>query len=303
MSRQITYFKVVILAILLAFSGCQSKQKLEYAEFQEFEKQYEKIEEKNDQLGEQVQQILLDLPKLAEVVSVLERSGISYQADLTNDLSNAENYIARNEKVALNLGVYSSDIAYMAVFNRIPECLSYLDQTRDLADKINVTSAFDLIMIERFEDNLGNKKRLAVVVDDFILQTSDILRTQYRANTSVLVITGVYIEGLYLSAGVLKNYFKDPNLYRHHNQTLEEIMNMMLEQKKNIVTLNHLLSLLEQDELTKNLRGDLSQLAEIFEKIESKEQLSDMEVEEIFHDPDLINMVAHVFHIRQSITG
>jgi len=122
-------------------------------------------------------------------------------------------YLAPTEKVdelttsfqqAFYLGIYAADLGYLNIYNKTNAVLDYLSAIKTLADGIRVGQFFDFSTLKRLAQSNQNLDSLMYISVHSFNQMDKYLRTDNRSNLSTLMVTGVWIEGLYLATQVAK---------------------------------------------------------------------------------------------------
>jgi len=137
------------------------------------------------------------LPTSMEITQTLETLQIPYLGNLTNNPDNVYQYVSTREK-ALNLGVYTADICYSLSYNMRQEALSHLKAATKLLDELGITSPFSEQIVNSFKDDNVNKDSILIVVNDSFKDTYSYLRKNKMEHINLLVITGSFVEGLYI---------------------------------------------------------------------------------------------------------
>jgi len=171
------------------------------------------------------------MPTPFEVTQMLQSSGTPYAVDIMNPVTNVDNYLQESAQ-ALNLGVYGADLAYASTYNQANEIRNILSASQQLADELGLTNVLDQNIIERIELNIQNEDSLYKIVNNTFYNTFDKLNQDQNGAVSMLIITGAWIESLYLATQIAIS-----------SQDKTELMTRVAEQKYN---LNTLLPLLEQ---------------------------------------------------------
>jgi hypothetical protein len=126
------------------------------------------------------------LPQPISLASAFQDAGLTYKAGKTNPVTNKNKY-AQNIDKLLNLGVYSTDLAYCAINNKSQEARTYLLAIQDLGSKVGMESVFsDKALIEKFDKNLSDKDALTELEDNDL---------KYLA---AVQFAGAWAEGIYL---------------------------------------------------------------------------------------------------------
>lgn len=207
---------------------------------EEFEEAKQAVHE--DLIKEEIQFTLLELPAPSEIPYLLMASGAVYDVSIINTLEKADQYRLTQEKVALNLGIYATDVGYLCTYQQLQEALYYLEECRNLSDYIGVTSAFDIELINTSKDHISSTDTLAMVIDKAIRNASETLRTQQRIETSLMLLAGGFIEGLYLSTTLLEKYPEEALTKENVSLIHSHIIRLILEQEPaldNIIEMLH----------------------------------------------------------------
>jgi len=165
-------------------------------------------------------------PSLVEVASLMKASGAQFSGEVMNELENSQNYVEQHIK-AINLGVYGADLTYAAMFDHTQEAINYLKTVKDMAEELGLTSAFEEELITSIESNISNRDSLLDVITDFYWSADAYLMDNDRAEVASLIITGGWVESMYLACHMYKT-----------NPENQELKERIAEQKlilKNLV--------------------------------------------------------------------
>ena len=141
------------------------------------------------------------LPSSFEITKMLNDAGAAYILSLSNPIKNLETYFTQQKK-ALNLGVYGADLSYASTYNQSQETMQYLKASKELVDELNIRTSFNEDMVRRIEANINNGDSLIKIISDSFYDTYKFLIKNDRDKLSLLVMTGSWIEGLYISTQV-----------------------------------------------------------------------------------------------------
>ena len=203
------------------------------------------------------------IPTSVEVVEMLHRAGAPYTLGISNSPANADRYFTEKSK-ALNLGVYGADLSYAAIYEMNTETRRYLQVSRQLIDELNISTTFNQQFAQRVENNINNTDSLIHIVSDSFYDTYDFLTRQRRDDLSLLVMTGSWIEGMYITSQIA--------LGARDNR---EITDIILQQDE---PLEILLSLMQEiDGDFDDLYDDLADIHDYIKDLQSP--LSDRELE------------------------
>ena len=237
-----------LLILIMLFGSCTEDIVLEQQE--EKEMVINKVEE--------VKSIFYTLPSPIETASLLQKAGAKYDGSILNPVINISRYELASMK-ALNLGIYGSDLSCASVFDQTQEVMFYLSSCKKLADGLGLEKAFDTETMKRMEENINNKDSLLQLISDSYWLADSYLKENDRSNLSALIISGGWIEGVYIATKLAET-----------NAT-KELLARIAEQK---LSLPHLLSIVDEykgdDSDVNDVYSDLLEIDAIFNKMKSE---------------------------------
>lgn len=152
-----------------------------------------------DIMGEVIQNISSPV----EMANLIKSSGAEFSQRILNNPDNVSRY-ETSYKRALNLGVFSADLGYINIYDKNNVVVSYLLAVKNLADGIRVGQFFDFNALRRMASNSTNLDSLMEMSVTSFNKMDSYLRDQNRSNVSTLIVTGTWIEGLYIASSVVK---------------------------------------------------------------------------------------------------
>ncbi|QHT71225.1 hypothetical protein GXP67_33525 [Rhodocytophaga rosea] len=246
--------------------------------------------------------ILGALPPTSEVPYLLQNTGADFNAGLINAAKKVDSYTTTTDKAALNLGAYATDIGYLSVYDKTQDVINYLRSSDKLAKHIGVGNAFERSLEKRFEANLGKKDSLVKIVDESMNRVHEYLEDNDRKGTAALTLTGSFIEGLYISTGLIEKYPKDvPADVR--NSVLTNLMLTIIKQKKSLADLLAILKSAPQDAQVVEYTGYLTDLYNQFENLNFDEKVKTNSGDLVVTDKTLSGITAKVKEIRAKIVA
>lgn len=148
--------------------------------------------------------VFIYIPSPIQTAELLKQAGAKYNADLLNDPANTSLYTT-TASMALNMGVYGSDLAFAGIFGQNAEVIQYMDCTRKMADGLHVMAAFNDDRKARLENNINNRDSVLNIITDSYWDCDAMLQDNEQAHASALMIAGGWIEGLYLACRVAES--------------------------------------------------------------------------------------------------
>src|SRR5688572_17678075 len=282
-----------LIAIGLASCGSSSSDK---------DKSSFESNEAEDSLKAQLEGVIDNIPPPSEIPYLLQATGAEFNESLVNPRTKVDQYASRTDKAALNLGVYAADIGYLSSYDKTQEAIDYLNSAKTLADNLGVIGSFDVEVLQKFEANISNKDSLARLLDKTIKKTQSFLADDDRNKLSAMVVTGSFVEGLYISTGLIKSYPKDLLPDDSRNLVLTPLMRVVLEQKKSVSDLLKMLSNIEQNEPIPTIVSDLKALESAYASLNIEEQIKNNKANMVLTDKNLIEITTIVEKIRKNIT-
>jgi hypothetical protein len=210
------------------------------------------------------------IPTSYEVTNMLQKANANFVYNITNDPENVSNYVAEWQK-AMNLGVYGADLSYASTYNRQEETLQFLQSARTLVEDLNITTAFTPAMIDRMERNLENKDSLILIVTESIYETYNYLNKNGEEKTSLLVIAGSVIEGLYITSELI--------ISSEYN---EDLLKVMANQKDEIDRLVELMDAHADDENVNRVLPSLRYIDLFFDQLGDTDTITKGQFEDIY---------------------
>lgn len=292
-TRLLVPFVAVIALAGLWSCGGGSKKENNANEFNEAEQS----------LKDQIKEVVYNLPSPTEIPYLLQQTGAEFNQSLVNSRNKVDQYSSKTDKAALNLGVYAADIGYLSSYDKTQEAIDYLNASKKLADNIGVIGTFDVDVLKRFESNIANKDSLANILNTAVQSSEKYLKDDSRNKLAALLLSGSFIEGLYISTGLIKSYPKDLLPEDSRNLVLTPLMRVILEQEKSVDELVAMLSTVDQEEPVASLIIDLKALQTSYKALNIEEQIKNNRSDLVLTDKNLLDITAIVEKMRNSIVN
>lgn len=242
--RTLKFLSFLILGIIVVF-GCNNDKKTTDID--------------NPETPKEDNILVYPMPTPFEVTNLIQSAGIPYNVSLTNSTENAAKYTS-SISLALNLGIYGADLAYATTYNQAQNTRDFISISKKLADDLNLSDAIDQNFVNRIEKNIDNSDSIYKIVSSSFGKIYNSLNQQGKGNSALIVITGAWIESLYLATQLTMTA---------NNQNA--IMNKIGEQKYNYDNLIELLNKNSKDQNISELLKDLQAFKPIFDKVKTDE--------------------------------
>jgi hypothetical protein len=133
-----------------------------------------------------LKQIFFSIPAPIEMADMIKDAGFNFDKAMLNSVDKVAKYVDEENR-AINLGIYAADLSYSTVFEQKQESVNYLAATKTLSSALGIDGAIDEKFMERVQKNQNNKDSLLSYV------------TLSYQNVSALIVSGAWVESLYLS--------------------------------------------------------------------------------------------------------
>jgi hypothetical protein len=206
---------------------------------------------KGVEISEEVMQdIVQNISSPIEMAALIKDLGVPYSNRYISPTDRVGN-LTTSFRQSLNLGIYAGDLGYLNIYNKTSAVIDYLTAIKTLADEIKVGQFFDFTTLKRLATNSKNLDSLMYISVHSFNQMDKYLHSNNRTNLSALMVTGIWIEGLYLATQVYKITPSQQLAERIGEQklTLDQLMLILEKYQKD----NQYTKLLEELQLLKDL--------------------------------------------------
>lgn len=252
---------------------------------------------------EAAEKALESIPNPTDIPALLERVDAPFMANLPNKPGKASKYSLSRTKAALNLGVYNTGLGYFAVYNKAGQASALLADIKNLSDEVSIPEAFDDKAASKIEKNLDNPDSLRLYSEKGIAKAQTILATKGEGGTAVLLASGIFTEGLYISTQIIANYPKNlPATTR--DMVMIPLIKNILDQKttlSNIIVV--LQSLPNPDADTKSLIEQLSAIEKAYSSINIEDKLAKQQADLVVNDKTIAQLTSAVKSARDWIVN
>lgn len=215
-------------------------------------------------IGEMVENISSPV----ETAALIKRLKVPFDKDLMIPTKAASNFNTNFQK-ALGLGLYGTDLGYLNMYEKTSEVLSYISVVKDLADGIQVGQFFDFASLKRLATNNESLDSLIVISQQSYNGIDKYLRETNRSSLSIVIVAGVWTEGMYLASCVAQQ--------TKSSQMTETVA----DQKIVIATLLPLLRMYEQDPNIKDLAEKIESLKTLYDQVKITYEKGEPEMKEV----------------------
>ncbi len=213
-------------------------------------------------------EVIGNISSPVEMAGLFKSSGVGFTERILNNPDNVSKY-ETSFKRALNLGIFSADLGYINTFDKNNIVISYLMAVKTLADGIRVGQFFDFNALHRMATGSTNLDTLMEMSITSFNKMDSYLREQNRSNVSTLIVTGAWVEGLYIASNVVK-------------ESGDKELSIRIAEQKHIVNiLEIILSNYDNEPNFAALVADMQKLKRAYANIKITTELGEPERKEI----------------------
>jgi hypothetical protein len=290
------YILLVSFAGMIAcYSGCRNEASDNKGLF---EADTSKAE---DETVKKAKNIFYNMYLPSEMYKVFEKAGAVYNVDILNPVESVNLYES-SYKAALNLGIYGVDLSYNKMFGQNQKTLLYFTVIHKLSQQLGIPDNQFSSALRKMEKNISSRDSLTKYATDIFRSTNRFLNENERQATAALIITGGWIEALYVASKIADD-----------NTSNEEIIERIAFQKYSLRSLVALLENYQKDENVARYLLMLKTLKRSFDKFEIFYEPGDLEIDTInkmirahkidfnLHNKDIHDIKAIIFAVRNDV--
>ena len=278
---------ILLAAILLAFVASSCQQKTGKQQDQKT------VAMDSDEFREKLLSINPGLKDPSGMMIVLEMAGADYIDGLVLPHENVDFYTQRPGLAALNLGVYTVDIAYLVAYGKKEQALVKYERARKLANSIGLTNQYEDAIFERYRDQSADEEALLQALTMTANNVQEEMSEGEYARHVTLFVTGEFIEKMFIATQVIRRYPDDlpPDA---RMQILRQLMIIIAEQEKPLDDLIGLLDQIRDEGEGERFMAEMNQLNSIYEAADFKTFISEYKPgDEYTGDRDYLNEITN----------
>jgi len=245
-----TFFFLCTLFLLVSLFGCGGSSSKEY--------KLDDIINDSDEVvvidEAAINEVIQSFSSPVEMAALIENLDVPFSKKYIVPTELAEDYDT-NFKKAFALGVLSADLGYLNVYKKTTQIVEYLTVIKRVADDLRVGQFFDFQTLKRLATSNDNLDSLLFLSVTSFHQMDEHLRSNARSNLSALVVTGVWLEGLFLATQVTLE------------QNSDELRESIGEQKSILNNLLPILKVYQKEPYFKDLVQDFEDIKKAYENV------------------------------------
>jgi hypothetical protein len=264
---------ILVGAFALGLLSCGTethKSSIEDDELNDVALDIEETSNLESNMSESLLQTLNSIPSPIETAFQIQENGGEYNKNYLNEAEKQDQYNTSSVQ-ALNLGVYSADLAYINIY-KSNDVLDYLGAVSRISEDLGIGEYFNLKALSQLVKHDDNLDSLLQMTTDNFEEINKHLQEEEQSHLAVLMLTGGWLEGLHL---ILEVFEEKPS---------QQLRERIGEQQ---VVLSQLVPLLtyynEKNKTISDLHSKILILKDVYNGVEIKRTESDV-VDYIFED-------------------
>ena len=137
-----------------------------------------------------------------EISRMFNRLGIHYNNEALNSSSKKDLYLS-SSKTAINTGIYGVDLGYTKIFGIGQEMIGYMMTIRDMCNKLGIPDSYITDPIKIVQNQSADPDSVMALMNIAYKKMEDHLRESGRESTAGLIVTGGWVEAMYIATQLL----------------------------------------------------------------------------------------------------
>jgi hypothetical protein len=200
------------------------------------------------------------VPPPVDLYIALYDAETKFNNELLSSTELLSNYTTSSQK-AINFGIYASDLAWCTVNSQTKDTYLYFSTAKVLAADLGFQSGYDILTIEKLEENFNNNDSLFFIIDDAYWSAFNHLVKENNRLYLSYIIFGGWLESVYIAVNSVEEY-----------STESELVQRIIDQ---VYLLENLIGFLNNeessDETIKEILNNLYPLQDLFNEMYTDE--------------------------------
>ncbi len=247
--------------------------------------------------SEKTEALFHNMVSPGELPYALMAIGADFDPAIPNDPSKAERYRKDESMAAVNLGIYVSDLSYVIAYDQFELAQEYYKAGNDLAESIGEGRIFNQAILRDYGDKIENDTAV-MQLQEAILKARVNLKENERIRMGTLILSGIFIERLYMLTQILTNYPGEDLPDDVKQNVLAPLMTAVYRQKEPLNSLIEYINEIIQPNDRRIVYDELIALQQEFEDLGSVWETGDADALALLNDQDFVEIAERVKKIR-----
>ncbi len=198
------------------------------------------------------------LPLSVEVYKFLKTKNVQFNKQYLLGINSQDKYFTE-EKRALALGTYSSDLVFATIFDQSQEAVEYFDVSIELAHKLDIEDGYSTNLLDKAYKNIENSDSLNYIAGEAYWKTCTNLEKNDRTNILPLIVMSSWLESMHTLSKASIGSSSETGLFIELDNQKENLVNL-------IAYFKDVISTQKKSELTEVLEKWANKLDQILAK-------------------------------------
>ncbi len=200
---------------------------------------------------------MFSAPSPEELMLVFSEADLSFNAEALSDPNKVSGLIG-SKVLAVNLGVYVTDAAYLNMFKQYSQMTEYLESIFEIVDKLDLGGVYQNLDFKKMFQEMNNLDSLIVLSEGVYHAITDYMTDNNNEQQLCLISYGSVVELLYIAMESLPGYKPD-------DPVLQQIYDQNMQLKNLIEFASQYEGVEEIDDMISNLK----MINNVFDEIET----------------------------------
>ncbi len=160
---------------------------------------------------ETIKKVYYSLPSPVEMAMVVKKYSDNFSIDSLQSTDLAAEYTTIKSQ-ALNLGIYTSDLAFLSMYEQTQYFPEYFSTIVSLANQLDILEGINDTLATDIENNIDNPDKIKEILAEAIFKSDAFLKENNKEYIASLILTGSWIESIYILSKLSYNQPETSNI-------------------------------------------------------------------------------------------
>lgn len=249
MNKKFLFLPILLSFVVIFSSSCKSGEDVNKDELQGEEVELTDIRE----------EILISMLAPSDMaVMLIDNPNLYFNKDIINSTLNSDKYNT-NSKIALNIGIYTTDLSYASLFEQEQITYDYLDVVKGMSEELGITNSIEKRHLDMIKNTKLDKNEMIRIINESFMNTDAYLRENNRQKAITMILIGGWVEAQYIAVSLSKGSPK----------TNEQLTESILAQKISLELMTKALENVDNDKILISLKNDINKIYQAYILLDS----------------------------------
>jgi len=193
--------------------------------------------------------VYYSMPSPMEIASVVDKYKQNFTSDMLHNTDDAKKYLSTKAQ-AINLGIYSTDVAFLTVSGNNQYSKQYFSVLVFLANELNITEGINDTLLKSIEKNINDLTKVKELTSIAFFKSDAYMSENSKQKIATYMINGSWLESIYFMLKFGENEPLDANIYH-----------LLIDQR---LVLANILKVNEQQDLDNDFSKTMNEIMQLF---------------------------------------